>query len=145
MTLLSLKNFDRALDVLEYSTEHGVKGVLVRKPGDPVDRGFFTKHAGHFYGVFATESGPVAFLDGAQWPLARSGTSSELTLLPDGRKQFVLNVKGVPAYSVIFHQQDNVVDNWSDDECMSGFFSWLHESLMNDPKDSLFSYYCLSV
>jgi hypothetical protein len=145
MTLLSLGNFDRALEVLQYSTDQSIKGVLARNPDGPLDRGFFTEHAGRCYGVFATKSGPVAFLDGVQWLLTKSGASSELTELPDGRKQFVLSAEGVPVYSVVYEQQNSVVDNWSDDESIGGFFPWLHESLMNDPEGNFFSHYCLSV
>lgn len=138
MTILLLKNFDRAQDVLEYSTDQGIGGVLARKPGDSLDRGFFTEQGGHFYGVFATESGPVAFLDKSQWALTKSGASSELTQLLDGQKRFVLRMEGVPVYDVIYQQPNDIVDNWSDDESISGFFSWLHEGLVNDPKGSFF-------
>ena len=141
MTPELLKNFERAADVLKYSTDKGVVSVSARQPSDVVDRGFFTEQGGRYYGVFATETGPVAFLDSTQWPLTRSGASSALSQLPDGRTRFVLSVAGAPVYDVTYRRPDDVVDNWSDDESISGFFAWLHESVTNDPKGSFFSYY----
>ncbi len=143
MSLISLKNFDRAQEVLKYSTDLGVQAVRPRKPDDRLDRGFFTQHEGRYYGVFATVSGPIAFLDSLQWPLTKSGASSEFIQLPGGQRRFILCVDGAPAYEVTYQPSATVVDNWSDDESISEFFSWLHESVTGDPKGSFFSFYRL--
>ena len=143
MALLLLRHFDRARDVMEYSTDRGVGGVFAGKAGVALDRGFFTEQDTHYYGVFATETGPVAFMNRAQWPLTRSGASSALSPLPDGRTRFVLCIEGVPAYAVTYTRTIDIVDNWSEDETIGEFFSWLHGNLTNDPTGSFFRYYCL--
>lgn len=122
MALLLLRRFDRARDVMEYSTDHGVRGVFAGKAGAALDRGYFTEQGSHYYGMFATETGPVAFTDSAQWPLTRSGASSALSPLPDGRTRFLLCIEGAPAYVVTYTRSIDIVDNWSQDETTGDFF-----------------------
>ncbi len=55
----------------------------------------------------------------------------------------MLVVEGNVAYEVTYWPPMVVVDNWSDDECMIDFFSWLHEGVTIDPKGKLFSYHRL--
>lgn len=141
LTVLHIKNFDRANDIVQYSTDKGVQDFTTRDAVQSVDRGFFMKVEGRCYGVFATPAGPVAFLDAQQWPLKKGDAVSEFTVLANNERKFVLKVSGVTAYEVVYKSPGVVVDNWSDDESISDFFSWMHGSITVDEKGRFFDFY----
>ncbi|WP_059983256.1 hypothetical protein [Burkholderia ubonensis] len=142
--LLSIKSFDRANDIVQYSTDKGVQKFVARDVVQSVDRGYFMVVDGRCYGVFATPAGPVAFLDAQQWPLKKGDVASELIPLEDGKRKFVLKLGVLTVYEVVYKSPGVVVDNWSDDESVSDFFSWLHSSIMLDGKGRFFEFYKLS-
>ncbi|WP_321869602.1 hypothetical protein [Burkholderia ubonensis] len=117
---------------------------VARDAVQSVDRGYFMVVDGRCYGVFATPAGPVAFLDAQQWPLKKGDVASELIPLEDGKRKFVLKLGVLTAYEVVYKSPGVVVDNWSDDESVSDFFSWLHSSIMLDEKGRFFEFYKLS-
>ncbi|KVT94617.1 hypothetical protein WK60_10760 [Burkholderia ubonensis] len=142
--LLSIKSFDRASDIVQYSTDKGVQKFVARDAVQSVDRGYFMVVDGRCYGVFATPAGPVAFLDAQQWLLKKGDVASELIPLEDGKRKFVLKLGVLTVYEVVYKSPGVVVDNWSDDESVSDFFSWLHSSIMLDEKGRFFEFYKLS-
>ncbi|KVO02398.1 hypothetical protein WJ71_18100 [Burkholderia ubonensis] len=141
---MSIKSFDRANDIVQYSTDKGVQKFVARDVVQSVDRGYFMVVDGRCYGVFATPAGPVAFLDAQQWPLKKGDVASELIPLEDGKRKFVLKLGVLTVYEVVYKSPGVVVDNWSDDESVSDFFSWLHSSIMLDGKGRFFEFYKLS-
>ncbi|WP_157642614.1 hypothetical protein [Burkholderia ubonensis] len=117
---------------------------VARDAVQSVDRGYFMVVDGRCYGVFATPAGPVAFLDAQQWLLKKGDVASELIPLEDGKRKFVLKLGVLTVYEVVYKSPGVVVDNWSDDESVSDFFSWLHSSIMLDEKGRFFEFYKLS-
>ncbi|KVL07222.1 hypothetical protein WJ45_09135 [Burkholderia ubonensis] len=110
-----------------------------------MDRGYFTVVDARYYGVFATHAGPVAFCDAQQWALCEGHSSTEMMLLPDGRKRFVLKRLNERVLEVVYCPTGVVVDNWSDDECVIDFFAWLHDAMSNTVRSRFVAFYTLSV
>ncbi|KVA06548.1 hypothetical protein [Burkholderia ubonensis] len=144
MPLLFLRNFDRAREVLQYATDHGPKALVTHDPARQPDRGYFTVVDGHYYGVFATHAGPVAFRDAQQWMLCENQVLTEMRSLPDGRKRFVVTIRSERVLDVVYQPSGIAVDNWSDDECMIDFFAWLHDGMSSGELGRFVSFYTLS-
>ncbi|SDG62064.1 hypothetical protein [Paraburkholderia phenazinium] len=144
MKILAIRNYDRASDILRYAAGQGPLEHVARTAEQQIDRGYFTVVHGHHYGVYATPTGPVAFMDDVTWPVRKVNSSSELDPVPPGRRRFRLIIDGAIAYEVVFSPENAVVDNWSDDDTISDFFSWLHNSVTTDPKGRFFDFYTLT-
>ncbi|OMG71122.1 hypothetical protein BW685_22125 [Burkholderia ubonensis] len=142
--ILFLRNFDCAREVLQYAIDHGPKALAAHDPARQPDRGYFTVVDGHFYGVFATHAGPVAFRDAQQWMLCENQVLTEMKLLPDGRKRFVVTIRNERVLDVVYQPSGIVVDNWSDDDRMIDFFAWLHDGMSGGAPGQFVSFYTLS-
>jgi hypothetical protein len=140
VTELLIRSYDRAAEMLTYSTERGPLREGAYPAGAKRDRGFYTSLVGAHYGIYASTDGPVAFRGRTQWLLRHSGTRTEFEKLPDGQVRVALVVDGEVAFDVTHTPDSPVVDNWSDDESTKDFFSWLHSSVTTDP-ENFFRYY----
>ncbi|OJA91624.1 hypothetical protein [Burkholderia ubonensis] len=144
MSLLLLRDFDCVREVLQYATDHGPKALVTHDPARQPDRGYFTVVDGHYYGVFASATGPVAFRDAQQWMLCENQELTEMKLLPDGRKRFVVTIRNERVLDVVYQPSGIVVDNWSDDERVIDFFAWLRDGMSSGALGQFVSFYTLS-
>ncbi|KVU39708.1 hypothetical protein WK69_25155 [Burkholderia ubonensis] len=144
MSLLLLRNFDCAREVLQYATDHGPTALVTHDPARQPDRGYFAVVDGHYYGVFASATGPVVFRDAQQRMLCENQVLTEMKLLPDGRKRFVVTIRNERVLDVIYQPSGIVVDNWSADDHMIDFFAWLHDGMSSGALGQFVAFYTLS-
>jgi hypothetical protein len=133
MTDIVIQNYDRAGEVLVYSTEHGPVEEKALPVSVKRNTGFYVSHDGHYYGAFASEQGPVVFRGTQKWPLQRGDAKAHIETLPDGRTHMTLQTGNVLAFDVKYTRDKPVVD-WSEDEATVDFFGWLHEGIEADPQ-----------
>jgi len=133
MTDIVLQNYDRAGEVLVYSTQKGP----VEEKALPVnirrDRGFYISHDGYYYGAYASEHGPVVFKGAQQWPLQRGDAKAEIDATPDGRRHMTLRASNTVVFDITYDADKPLVD-WSEDEETVDFFGWLRTSIEKDPQ-----------
>jgi hypothetical protein len=134
MTDIVIQNYDRASEVLLYSTETGPVEEKALPVNVKRDRGFYISHDDHYYGVFASEYGPVVFRGAQQWQLQRGDATAHIDVLLDGRRHMTLRTRNGVAFDVTYYADHPLVD-WSEDEETIDFFGWLHTSIEKDSQN----------
>lgn len=144
MTHILLENFDCVTEALNYDTDNGPEGQIEIGATDQTWRGYYCVSSdGKIYGVFATRTGPVAFREAQQWPLQQKKATTALIKLDDNHNRVTLHIGNNVACEVTYTSDNTIVDNWSDDDRIRDFFSWLHNSI-TDKSDRFFKYYTLN-
>lgn len=111
--------------LLRDSNNGAVSEVKVLPPGQlPRIKASYTKHAGKFIGVYASEKGPVMFIDTATLPFANTSWVVTLAKL-NGRNQFSVQQDGKEIFKADYQPATpDDFDACSDTESVD-LFSWI--------------------
>ena len=138
--MLLIPHYSLEGDVLSYNVMTGsCQRVHSRRlqRGRTLDRGAFVVIKGHFYGVIASESGPVFFQDAKRTPLiygahqaqvTRDGAAYRFSLIEDGSELLAVRYQRTePSYTTPYDQDVEDSDFFTSLQrsmATTHFFTW---------------------